>query len=321
MSKAEDKKILKATREAYGEVIVELGAKYPDLIAMEADLGQSTYSIKFKEKYPERFFDVGIAEQNLIGMASGLAKTGRTVFASTLAIFAPGRCWDQVRNTLAHSRCNVKIITSHAGISIGKDGSSHQALEDIALLRVIPDMTVIVPCDANETKRAIRKIAELQGPFSVRLARPETPLVTPAEGDFEIGKGMVLREGKDITFAACGLMVHEALAAADALAEDGVSAEVLNIPTVKPIDKELLIASGRKTGLMIPCEEHSIIGGFGSAVLEALEEETGIMCKRIGTQDCWGESGEPGELFEKYGLSSASIVKTALEMLEKRKRK
>ena len=309
---------LKATREAYGEVLVELGEKYPDLIAMEADLGKSTFSIKFKEKFPDRYFDVGIAEQNLIGMASGVAKTGRTVFASTLSIFAPGRCWDQMRNTLAHSKCDVKLVTTHAGISIGKDGSSHQALEDITLLRVIPDMTVIVPCDANETKRAIRKIAETPGAFSVRLARPETALVTPADGEFEIGKGMVLRAGTDLTFAACGLMVHECLTAAEELKKQGISAEVLNIPTVKPIDKDLLINSGRKTGLMIPCEEHSIIGGFGSAVLESLEEETGIICKRIGTNDCWGESGEPEELFEKYGLSAASIVKTALEMLKKK---
>ncbi len=310
---------LKSTREAYGEVLVELGEKYPNLVVMEADLGKSTYSIKFKDRFPERYFDVGIAEQNLIGMASGLAKTGRTVFASTLAIFAPGRCWDQVRNTLAHSKCSVKLVTTHAGLSIGKDGSSHQALEDIALLRVIPEMTVIVPCDANETKRAIRKIAGLDGPFSVRLARPETPMVTPADGDFEIGRGMVLREGSDLTFAACGLMVHECLKAADKLAGYGISAEVLNIPTVKPIDRDLLVASGGKTGLIISCEEHSIIGGFGSAVLEALEEETGIICRRVGTNDCWGESGEPDDLFEKYGLSAASIVKTAVEMLKKRK--
>ena len=309
----------KATREAYGEVLLELGQKYPELIVMEADLGKSTFSIKFKDKYPDRYFDVGIAEQNLIGMASGLSKTGRTVFASTLAIFAPGRCWDQMRNTLAHSKCDVKLVTTHAGLSIGKDGSSHQALEDIALLRAIPEMTVIVPCDANETKRVIRKIAVTPGPFSVRLARPETAMVTPAEGDFEIGKGMVLREGTDLSFAACGLMVHECLEAAEQLARRGISAEVLNIPTVKPIDRELLVSSGRKTGLIIPCEEHSIVGGFGSAVLEALEEETGIFCRRVGTNDCFGESGEPDELFKKYGISAESIVETALEMLKKKK--
>ena len=311
---------LKATREAYGEVLIELGKKYREMIVMEADLGKSTFSIKFRDSYPDRYFDVGIAEQNLIGMASGLAKTGRLVFASTLAIFAPGRCWDQIRNTLAHSKCNVKLVTTHAGLSIGKDGSSHQALEDIALLRAVPGMTVIVPCDANETKRAIRKIASVPGPFSVRLARPETAMVTPADGDFEIGKGTVIREGSDLSFAACGLMVHECLKAAELLAEKGVSAEVLNIPTVKPIDGELLATSGRKTGLMIPCEEHSIVGGFGSAVLEALEQETGIICRRIGTNDCFGESGEPDELFDKYGISADSIVRTALEMLEKKKK-
>jgi transketolase len=306
-----------ATRAAYGEVLQELGEEYPDLIVMEADLGQSTYSVKFRDKFPERYFDVGIAEQNLIGIASGVSKTGRTVLASTLAIFAPGRCWDQVRNTLAHSHCNVKVVTTHAGISIGKDGSSHQSLEDIALWRAIPGMRVIVPCDANETKKAVRKAVEIDGPFAIRLARPETPLVTPEEGEFELGKGMVLREGRDITLAACGLMVHECLEAAEVLDKEGISAEVLNLATVKPIDRDLLISSAGKTTRILPCEEHSIIGGFGSAVLEALEEERGVYAKRIGTADCWGESGEPDQLFEKYGLSAGHIVKTARQAMTK----
>lgn len=309
-----------ALRSAYGEVLLELGDKYEDMIVMDADLGMSTFSIRFKEKFPERFIEAGIAEQNLIGMASGLAKTGKRVFASTLAIFAPGRCWDQIRNTLAHSKCNVKIVTSHAGISIGKDGSSHQALEDIALLRVIPGMKVFVPCDANETRRLIRKLAEIDGPAAVRLARPDVPVITEDTGEFQIGKGEVIREGSDVTLAACGLMVHEALIAADLLEEKGIHAEVLSITTIKPIDSELLISSGKKTGMMFTLEEHSVIGGFGAAVLEALEEQTGIVCKRIGTQDCWGESGEPEDLFDKYGLSGASIVETVMETVNRHRK-
>ncbi len=306
---------LVALRSAYGEVLVELGKEHPELVVMEADLGKSTFSYKFKEVFPERYINVGIAEQNLIGMAAGISTTGKHVFASTLSIFAPGRCWDQMRNTLAHSNNDVKVVTSHAGISIGKDGSSHQALEDIALLRVIPGMRVFVPCDANETKNLLRTLINTPGPAAVRLARPDVPLLTGADEPFVVGKGRVFREGADATLFACGLMVHEALKAADSLAARGVNCAVVSLTTVKPLDQELVVTMARKTGVVVTCEEHSIVGGFGSAVLEALEGERNILCKRIGTQDCWGESGEPEELFEKYGLSANHIEKTVLQIL------
>jgi len=308
---------MKSTRAAYGEILLELGERYPDLLVMDADLGKSTQTINFGKKYPDRFFDAGIAEQNMIGVASGLSKTGKTVIVSTLAVFAPGRCWDQVRNTLAHSNCNVKIVTSHAGISIGKDGSSHQALEDIALWRVIPGIRVIVPCDAIETKKAIQVVVKEPGPFAVRLGRPEVPYITSPGREFKIGKGYIMREGRDLTLVACGMMVHECLKAVEILKKDGINARIVDMPTVKPIDRNLLINCARETGYIFPCEEHSIIGGFGSAVLEVLEEERGCYVKRIGTQDCWGESGEPQELFEKYGLSASKIVKTVKESIYK----
>ena len=309
-----------ALRNAYGEVLVELGRDHPELIVMEADLGKSTFSCKFKDKYPDRYVNVGIAEQNLIGIASGISKTGKHVFASTLSIFAPGRCWDQIRNTLVHSNCNVKIVTSHAGISIGKDGSSHQSLEDIALLRVIPGLKVFVPCDANETRNLMRELINVPGPAAIRLARPDVPIITEAEEKFRIGKGRTMKKGEDVSIFACGLMVHEALAAAEKLAKENISCEVISLTTVKPLDTDLIIESARKTGLVVTCEEHSVMGGFGSAILEVLEEETGISCKRIGTKDCWGESGEPEELFVKYGLSASHIAETIKSLISKKKR-
>ena len=309
---------LAALRNAYGEVLIELGKDHPELVVMEADLGKSTFSYKFQEVFPDRYINVGIAEQNLIGIASGISQTGRQVFASTLSILAPGRCWDQIRNTLAHSKCNVKVVTSHAGISIGKDGSSHQSLEDIALWRVIPDMKVFVPCDANETKNLMRCLINIPGPAAIRLARPDVPLLTGENEPFHIGKARLFRDGSDVSLLACGLMVHEALKAADQLALAGISCQVVSFTSIKPLDTEMILSCARKTGALVTCEEHSIIGGFGSAVLESLEEESGVICKRIGTQDCWGESGEPEELFEKYGLSSGHIVSTVKNLVAKK---
>lgn len=309
-------KFKKSTRQAYGEVLLELGKEKNNLFVMDADLSMSTYTCYFAKEFPERFFNAGIAEQNMIGVASGLSKTGKTVIVSTLAVFAPGRVFDQVRNTLVHSNCDVKIVTTHAGISVGKDGSSHQSIEDIALARVIPGMRVIVPCDAVETKKVIKKIVDIPGPFYVRLGRADVPIITHDETKFEVGKGYILKKGKDVTLIGCGMTVFEILKAADILASDNINAEVINMPSIKPIDKNLIIESASKTKKVFTCEEHSIIGGLGSAVLESLEEEKDIFVKRIGIQDCYGESGLPEELFEKYGLSASKIAEKVKECLD-----
>ncbi len=298
----------KSTRQAYGEVLLELGKEKNNLFVMDADLSVSTKTCYFANKFPERFYNAGVAEQNMIGIASGLSKTGKTVIVSTLAVFAPGRVFDQVRNTLVHSNCDVKIIATHAGISVGKDGSSHQSIEDIALARVIPGMRVIVPCDAVETKKVIRKVVNTKGPFYVRLGRADVPAVTSEETEFEIGKGYVLKEGKDVTLIGCGMTVFEIIKAADILAGENIDAEVINMSSIKPIDGDLILKSANKTKKIFTCEEHSIIGGLGSAVLETLEEKRDVFAKRIGIQDCFGESGLPEELFEKYGLSAAKIA-------------
>lgn len=298
----------KSTRQAYGEVLLELGKEKDNLFVMDADLSVSTKTCYFANKFPERFYNAGVAEQNMIGIASGLSKTGKTVIVSTLAVFAPGRVFDQVRNTLVHSNCDVKIIATHAGISVGKDGSSHQSIEDIALARVIPGMRVIVPCDAVETKKVIRKVVDTKGPFYVRLGRADVPAVTSEETEFEIGKGYVLKEGKDVTLIGCGMTVFEIIKAADILASENIDAEVINISSIKPIDEGLILKSANKTKKIFTCEEHSIIGGLGSAVLETLEEKRSVFAKRIGIQDCFGESGLPEELFEKYGLSAARVA-------------
>ncbi len=307
---------LKSTRDVYGEVLVELGKERNDLFVMDADLSMSTKTCFFSEKYPERFFDAGIAEQNMIGIASGLSKTGKIVIASTLAVFAPGRAYDQIRNTLVHSNCNVKIVVTHAGLSVGKDGSSHQSIEDIALARVIPGLNVIVPCDAIETKAVIRTAVNTFGPFYIRLGRPDVPIVNSEEYKFRLGKGVVLQEGNDVTLIGCGIMVFEMLKAAKILKKQNISAEVINIPSIKPIDKDLIRERAKKTGVVFTCEEHSIIGGLGSAVLETLEGERGISLKRIGLEDTFGESGLPGELFEKYGMSAGKIVNQILKCRE-----
>jgi len=306
----------KSTRQAYGEVLLELGKEKNNLFVMDADLSVSTKTCYFANKFPERFYNAGVAEQNMIGIASGLSKTGKTVIVSTLAVFAPGRVFDQVRNTLVHSNCDVKIIATHAGISVGKDGSSHQSIEDIALARVIPGMRVIVPCDAVETKKAIRKVVNTKGPFYVRLGRADVPAVTSEETEFEIGKGYVLKEGKDVTLIGCGMTVFEIIKAADILAGENIDAEVINMSSIKPIDENLILKSANKTKKIFTCEEHSIIGGLGSAVLETLEEKRDVFAKRIGIQDCFGESGLPEELFEKYGLSAAKITEKVKKYID-----
>ena len=305
-----------STRDAFGKELVNIGKEKKNIIVFSADLAKATKTSFFAKAFPERFFNVGIAEQNMMGVAAGLSTTGFIPVVSTLAIFAAGRAYDQVRNTIAHSGFNVKIAATHSGISMGKDGSSHQAIEDIALMRVIPSMRVIVPVDGLETKRALRAAVEYKGPVYIRLGRPEIPIITDEKSSFVVGKANILREGKDVSIIACGIMVFEALKAADILASRGIKTRVINMHTIKPLDTEVLYNAAKETGAIITAEDHSIIGGLGSAVLEALAcKETRPPVYQIGVRDVFGESGEPNELMRKYGLSWKDIVKAAEKVL------
>ena len=306
-----------ATRQSYGEALVELGAEHDDFVVFDADLAAATQTGKFKAAYPDRFFDAGIAEQNLMGLAAGVATTGRVAFASTFAMFAAGRAFEQVRNSIGYPHLNVKIGATHAGISVGEDGATHQCNEDIALMRTIPGMTVIVPADDVEAKAAVRAAYEYDGPVYMRFGRLAVPVFNdPETYEFQLGKGVVLREGTDVTIVATGLMVAEALAAADELAEKGVSAEVINIHTIKPLDEELVRASAAKTGHVVTAEEHSVIGGLGDAVLAALSESP-VPLRKLGVNDVFGESGPAVDLLHKYNLDAAGIVAAVEGLLAK----
>ena len=303
---ADIKKI--ATRQSYGEALVELGAEHDDFVVLDADLAAATQTGKFKAAYPDRFFDAGIAESNLMGLAAGIATTGRVAFASTFAMFAAGRAFEQVRNSIGYPHLNVKIGATHAGISVGEDGATHQCNEDVALMRAIPGMTVIVPADDVEAKAAVRAAYAYDGPVYMRFGRLAVPVFNdPDTYEFEIGKGVLLREGTDVTIVACGLMVQAALEAAETLAEKGVSAEVINIHTIKPLDEGLVRASAAKTGRVVTCEEHSVIGGLGDAVLAALAESP-VPVRKLGVNDVFGESGPAVDLLHKYGLDAAGVV-------------
>lgn len=305
----------KATREAFGETLVELADEGMDVVAVEADLSKSTTTAKLADAYPERFFNVGIAEQNMIDVAAGLAVSGKVAFTGSFAVFATGRAYDQVRNTVCYSGLDVKLAPTHSGITVGPDGGSHQMLEDIALMRVLPGMRVLVPADYASAKAALRTAAETPGPFYIRLGRSSFADVYGDDFEFEVGKAYVLREGTDVTLAACGVEVAEALAAADLLAERGVSAEVIDVATVKPLDVDTLVMSVRKTGRIVTCEEHSVLGGMGSAVSEVLSEACPVPTRRIGVADVFGTSGEPKELLEHFGLTAAHIAAAADELL------
>jgi transketolase len=300
----------RATREAYGETLIELAASGVDVVAVEADLSKSTTTAKFQVVYPDRFFNVGIAEQNMIGTAAGLAVAGKVAFTGSFAVFATGRAYDQIRNTVCYSDLDVKLAPTHSGITVGPDGGSHQMLEDLALMRVLPGMRVVVPADFTAAKAALRIAATTPGPFYVRLGRAAVPAVYEDDFDFELGRAYMLREGTDVSLFAAGVMVAEALASADLLAADGVSAEVIDVMTVKPLDVATLAASAAKTGTVVTCEEHSIIGGLGSAVAEALSEVSPVRIRRIGVRDVFGTSGEPDELMRYYGLSATDIADT-----------
>ena len=306
-----------ATRQSYGEALVELGAEHDDFVVFDADLAAATQTGKFKAAYPDRFFDAGIAESNMMGLAAGVATTGRVAFASTFAMFAAGRAFEQVRNSIGYPHLNVKIGATHAGISVGEDGATHQCNEDIALMRTIPGMTVIVPADDVEAKAAVRAAYEYDGPVYMRFGRLAVPVFNdPETYEFQLGKGVVLREGTDVTIVATGLMVAEALAAADEFAEKGVSAEVINIHTIKPLDEELVRASAAKTGHVVTAEEHSVIGGLGDAVLAALAESP-VPLRKLGVNDVFGESGPAVDLLHKYNLDAAGIVAAVEGLLAK----
>ena len=303
-----------ATRQSYGEALVELGAEHDDFVVLDADLAAATQTGKFKAAYPDRFFDAGIAECNLMGIAAGIASTGRVAFASTFAMFAAGRAFEQVRNSIGYPHLNVKIGATHAGISVGEDGATHQCNEDIALMRTIPGMTVVVPADDVEARAAVRAAYEYEGPVYMRFGRLAVPVFNdPDTYEFELGKGVLLREGTDVTIVACGLMVQAALEASDALAEKGVSAEVINIHTIKPLDEELVRASAAKTGRVVTAEEPSVIGGLGDAVLAALAENP-VPVRKLGVNDVFGESGPAVDLLHKYGLDAEGVV-AAVEAL------
>ena len=312
----EGKKI--ATRESYGNALVEMGAKYPNLVVLDADLAAATKTGVFKKAYPERHIDCGIAECNMVGIAAGLAATGMIPFVSSFAMFAAGRAFEQVRNSVGYPRLNVKIGATHAGITVGEDGASHQCNEDIALMRTIPGMVVMCPADDVEAKAAVKAAVEYEGPVYLRFGRAACPVINDKpDYKFEIGKGQVLREGTDVTIVAPGICVGNALEAAEKLAQDGISAEVVNICTIKPLDEELIVASAKKTGKVVTAEEHSVIGGLGSAVCDALCKSNPVPVCKIGMQDVFGESGSAAALVEKYGLDGTGIYKTVKEFVGK----
>ena len=299
-----------ATRDSYGNALVELGKAHDDLVVLDADLAAATKTGTFKKEFPDRHIDCGIAECNMMGIAAGLAATGKVPFASTFAMFAAGRAFEQVRNSIGYPQLNVKIGATHAGISVGEDGATHQCNEDVALMRTIPGMTVIVPSDDIEAKAAVSAAYEHQGPCYLRFGRLAVPVINDNPSyKFELGKGVVLREGKDVTIIASGLPVSNCLEAAKKLAEDGIDAEVINIHTIKPLDEELVCASAKKTGKVVTVEEHSVIGGLGSAVCDCLSEKCPTKVLKIGVNDVFGESGPAVELIAKYGLDTESIYK------------
>ena len=304
----------KSTRQAYGEALVELGKINKDVVVLDADLTKSTKTNLFQEKFPERHFNVGIAEADLIGTAAGLATCGKIAFASTFAMFAAGRGFEQIRNTVAYPKLNVKIAPTHAGISVGEDGGSHQSVEDIALMRAIPGMVVLSPADAVETKKMVFAAAEYNGPVYIRMGRLDVETIfDEATYDFQIGIANTVREGNDVTIAATGLMTAEALKAADILAQEGISVRVINVGTIKPLDGETILKAAQETKFIITAEEHSVIGGLGSAVSEFLSEVHPTKVKRLGLYDKFGQSGKANELLEKYELTAAKLVAMAKE--------
>ena len=312
--------IKKATRESYGEALAELSSEYPDLIVLDADLAAATKTGIFKKACPERFFDCGIAEANMMGVAAGIASTGKKVFASSFAMFAAGRAFEIVRNSIGYPHLNVKIGATHAGISVGEDGATHQCNEDIALMRTIPGMTIINPADDVEAKAAVKAALDFEGPVYMRFGRLAVPVFNDKETyKFELGKGVQLKDGSDVTIIATGLMVNEALKAAETLAAEGISARVINIHTIKPLDKDIICKAAKETGVIVTAEEHSVIGGLGSAVAETVTECCPVPVIKVGVNDVFGHSGPAADLLKEFGLCAENIVTKVKEAVKLKK--
>ena len=306
-----------ATREAYGKALAALANTNENVVVLDADLSKSTKTADFKAVAPERFFNMGIAEGNMMGVAAGLSTCGKVPFVSTFAMFAAGRAFEQIRNSICYPKLNVKVCATHAGLTVGEDGASHQAIEDISLMRSVPNMVVINPADDIETEAAIKAVVEMEGPCYVRLGRMAVSRVNDETNyNFVIGKGITLAEGNDVAIIATGIMVEAALEAKEELAKEGINARVINIHTIKPIDEELIIKAAKETGVIVTAEEHSIIGGLGSAVAEVVSEKCPVPVLRVGVKDTFGESGKPNELLEKYGLTSNNIVNKVKEVIK-----
>ncbi len=313
------KREVKATRFGYSDALLELAKKHPEVVVLDADLSKSTTTKRFADEYPERFFNAGIAEQNMLGIAAGLSLTGKIPFVSTYGVFVAGRAYDQIRTTICYSKLNVKIGGAHGGISVGPDGATHQALEEISIMRSLPEMKLIVPCDFHETKKATLAAHAIPGPVYIRFGREPVPIITKEDTPFEFGKGAYFRRGKDVAIIACGPMVSEALDAADALHAKGIEATVINLHTVKPIDKEILIETAKITGAIVTAEEHQLMGGFGSAIAEVLVRSCPVPMEMVGVDDTFGESGTPEELMHQYHLTAKDIL-DKVDLVLKRKK-
>lgn len=306
----------KATREAYGETLKELGAKIPEIVVLDADLSASTKTAVFAKAFPDRFFDTGIAEGNMMSVAAGLAASGKIPFASTFAVFGAGRAYEQIRNSICYPNLNVKVAVTHAGLTVGEDGATHQMLEDIALMRALPNMTVVVPADAAETAQVIRWAASYQGPVYIRMGRAKVEDVISPDAEFVPGKSTTLADGSDITIMACGIMTQQVLQAAKMLAEEGISARVINMSSIKPIDEEAIVKAAKETGAIVTCEEHTVMGGLGSAVAEVVVRQCPVPMAMVGTEDVFGQSGKASEVLKVYGLTPEHIALEAKKLVE-----
>lgn len=309
---------MKLTRQGWADALLELGEKNEKVVVLDADLAKSTLTSLFKERFPKRFFDMGIAEQNMVNVAGGLSLTGMVPFVTTYGVFVSGRAWEQIRTSICYGELNVKFGGAHGGISVGPDGATHQALEEISIMRVLPGMTVIVPTDYYETKKAVIAAEKIKGPVYVRFGREKVPVVTSEDAPFEVGKANIMKQGSDVTIIACGPMVAEALDAADELSKKGIEAEVINLHTIKPIDKEAIIASAKKTGAVVTAEEHQMAGGMGSAVMEVLAQNQVVPVEMVGINDTFGESGEPRELMKKYGITYKEIIEQSKKVIQRK---
>ena len=308
----------KATREAYGETLKELGAKIPEIVVLDADLSASTKTAVFAKAFPDRFFDTGIAEGNMMSVAAGLAASGKIPFASTFAVFGAGRAYEQIRNSICYPNLNVKVAVTHAGLTVGEDGATHQMLEDIALMRALPNMTVVVPADAAETAQVIRWAASYQGPVYIRMGRAKVEDVISPDAEFVPGKSTTLADGSDVTIMACGIMTQQALQAAKMLAEEGISERVINMSSIKPIDEEVIVKAAKETGAIVTCEEHTVMGGLGSAVAEVVVRQCPVPMAMVGTEDVFGQSGKASEVLKVYGLTPEHIALEAKKLVEEK---